>query len=213
MAYNPLLCLKERYKNDAFRAILKAVCFTSLLQLVRQINVNLSDSRNEVFPILPQFIDTCGLSAHLCQQAAEEDNREDKGATISGASPLQPQWQKMKLVCPFCLANQSLHQSSPKESSVIIYSTPFLANLFITVSECYQGLLQLFSNLFATRYIQSFPMALHWYLCFPCKHPEEGGRNLSQICHTCIQFLFCHCPLGTGIWVIYFPPAFHIYIF
>lgn len=63
---NPSLCLKEGW-NSAFRGNLKAVCLASSLKLVRQKNVNLSDSSKEDFPPLPWLLVTGGgLFAHLC---------------------------------------------------------------------------------------------------------------------------------------------------
>lgn len=65
-SHNPSLCLKEGW-NSAFRGNLQAVCLASSLKVVRQKNVNLSDSSKEDFPPLPWLLVTDGgLFAHLC---------------------------------------------------------------------------------------------------------------------------------------------------
>lgn len=74
--------------------ILKAVYFYILLKLLRQKNLNLSDSSKQGLLSFPHPFDTdSDLFAHLCQQAAEKDIVEEKGSMLVKTGSLMHQHQ------------------------------------------------------------------------------------------------------------------------
>lgn len=171
--------------------ILKAVYFYILLKLLRQKNLNLSDSSKQGLLSFPHPFDTdSDLFARLCQQAAEKDIVEEKGSMLVKTGSLMHQHQSCSgtkqgsLPLLSSTAITLLVFTKKKKSSTSIYSTSVLAKLsklFVIASE-YQPLFKRFSNIVLYQISRVSLMVLRWHLSqFPCKQPGEDGRNVSQM--------------------------------